>query len=106
MELGALNSIFLNVIRTQFLTYLTVESLVSQQNIGTIQGSKFASRLFDIYSNDMNAIFKNNENVLYADDTAIACVGDDLIAPGEKCQQHTCEIVRLVPIQQNVFEPF
>ena len=28
----------------------------------------------------MNAIFMNNENVLYADDTAIACVGDDLIA--------------------------
>ena len=28
----------------------------------------------------MNAIFMNNENVLYDADTAIACVGDDLIA--------------------------
>ena len=82
MKLGALNSFlkcyFQN--RTQFVAYSTVESLVRQQNIGTIRFSKLAPRLFDIYSNDMDAIFMNNENVLYADDTAIACVGDYLIA--------------------------
>ena len=66
--------------RTQIVTYSTVESLVRQQNNGSIQGSKVAPKLFYICSNDMNAIFMNNENVLYTDDTAIACVGDDLIA--------------------------
>ena len=51
----------------------------------------------------MNAVFMNNENVLYVDDTAIACVFDDLIALERSVNSI---LARLVPIQQNVFEPF
>ena len=85
MELGTLNSIFLNVIfkielslsRIQLLNHSFVSKILVKFRAQTRSPDYLI-----LYSNDMNAIFMNNENVLYADDTAnIACVGDDLIAP-------------------------
>ena len=47
------------------------------QNIGVVQGSKTGPLLFDIYSRDFDNIFEN-ENILYADDTCLIYVGNDL----------------------------
>ena len=62
----------------QFETFRVASSTIRQQEIGTIQGSKLAPRFFDIYSNDMHSVLAGNEFVMYADDTAVVYVGDDL----------------------------
>ena len=64
--------------RRQYVTYSNANSVIRQQDIGTIQGSKLGPRFFDIYSSDMNTIFLNDESVMYADDTALVYVGKEL----------------------------
>ena len=64
--------------RYQFVTFHGASSTILQQEIGIIQGSKLAPRFFDIYSNDMHSVLAGNEFVMYADDTAVVYVGDDL----------------------------
>ena len=48
------------------------------ENIGTNQCSKLDPKFFDIYTNDMNSLFENDESVMYADDTTEVYVGEDL----------------------------
>jgi len=48
------------------------------QNLGVIQGSKCGPTFFDIYSNDINELCKDDECILFADDTALTYVHQDL----------------------------
>ena len=68
--------------RKQFVCIKDVHSTVREQNIGVIQGSKTGPLFFDIYANDFNSICVNDENVLYADDTSLVYIGDDV---GDLC---------------------
>ena len=76
LTLDFMKSYFQN--RTQVVNYMDAKSKPMNQEIGIIQGSKNAPILFDIYSNDINFILTNEENVLYADDTGVVYVHDDL----------------------------
>ena len=49
-----------------------------EQEIGIIQGSRLGPLLFDIYSNDLNELCTENENIIYADDTCLVYSNDDL----------------------------
>ena len=49
--------------RSQFVTYDGVVSKTLPQNIGTIQGSKLGPKFFDIYTNDMNSLFENDDMI-------------------------------------------
>ena len=64
--------------RKQFVSIKDVHSRVQEQNIGVIQGSKTGPLFFDIYANDFNSICLNDENILYADDTSLVYLGDDV----------------------------
>ena len=48
------------------------------QDLGVVQGSRTGPLLFDVYTNDFNSLFSNNENVLYADDTGLVFSGTSL----------------------------
>ena len=62
-----------------FLIMLSIRyAYVFTVMLGTIQGSKNGPRFFDIYSNDMNFLLNDNQNILYADDTAIVYVHENL----------------------------
>ena len=75
-SLSFLKSYFQN--RRKFIAYRGASSTVQKQDIGTIQGSKLGPCFLDIYSNDMNCIFFNDESVMCANDTTVAYVGSDL----------------------------
>ena len=75
-SLDFIKSYFSN--RNQYVLYSGVKSGYVSQNLGTIQGSKNGPRFFDIYSNDMNFLLNDNQNILYADDTTIVYVHKDL----------------------------
>ena len=64
--------------RCQFVTFHGASSTIRQQEIGTIQGSILAPRFFNIYSNDMHSVLAGNEFVMYADDTVVVYVGEEL----------------------------
>ena len=64
--------------RKQYVCIKDVHSRVKEQNIGVIQGSKTGPLFFDIYANDFNSICLNDENILYADDTSLVYLGDDV----------------------------
>ena len=64
--------------RKQFVCIKKVHSMVREQNIGVIQGSKTGPLFFDIYANDFNSLCLNDENILYADDTSLVYLGDDV----------------------------
>ena len=75
-SLNFIKSYFSN--RKQFVNYNDVSSRVMSQDLGVIQGSKNGPLFFDIYSNDFNKLFDEDDHVLYADDTTLVFVGDDL----------------------------
>ena len=75
-QLDFIKSYFSN--RRQYVYYSGVKSGIIKQDIGTLQGSKNGPRFFDIYSNDINFLLNDDQNVLYADDTAIVYVHKDL----------------------------
>ena len=52
-------------------------------SLGVIQGSKTGPLLYDIYSNDINHLCGDRENILFADDTCLTYVGDDLSSLAE-----------------------
>ena len=64
--------------RRQSVCIKDVYSRVREQNLGVIQGSKTGPLLFDIYANDFNSLCHDDENILYADDTSLVYLGDDV----------------------------
>ena len=64
--------------RKQYVFYNGKSSDTHIQNLGVIQGSKNGPLFFDIYSNDINYLCTPDENILFADDTCLVYVGDDL----------------------------
>ena len=48
----------------------------------------------------MNSLFENDEIVMYADDTTVVYVGEDLsvLENGESCKQRLSKLLRLVSI--------
>ena len=64
--------------REQMVVYAGVESRKMAQDIGIVQGSRLGPLLYDIYSNDFNWLCSSDENILYADDTCLIYVGDNL----------------------------
>ena len=64
--------------RTQYVNVLECKSEVQHQNLGVIQGSKCGPTFFDIYSNDINLLCQTEECLLYADDTCLTYVHEDL----------------------------
>ena len=77
--------------REQFVEFSNVKSSVIGQELGTIQGSKNGPRFFDIYSNDMNFLLNDNQNILYADDTTIVYVHENLNVLTEFCLLYTSD---------------
>ena len=53
-------------------------SNIDEQKLGVIQGSKSGPLFFDIYSNDLNYICENDENIMFADDTCLTYVHENL----------------------------
>lgn len=78
--------------RKQYVVYSGMESDILHQTLGTIQGSKNGPRFFDVYSNDINFLLNDNQNVLYADDTTIVYVNDDL----DVLTRHVNEVLALL----------
>lgn len=64
--------------RRQFVNFNGIDSATLYQNLGVIQGSKCGPLFFDIYSKDMNNLLKDDENILYADDTTLVYSHHDL----------------------------
>ena len=64
--------------RTQYVEYGNCRSSRLQQNIGVIQGSKCGPLFYDIYTGDLNKLCTENESQMYADDTCLCYVGDDI----------------------------
>ena len=64
--------------RQQFVQFQNCNSRSVSQTLGVVQGSRLGPLLFDIYSNDFNSLCSRDENILYADDTCLIYVGDDL----------------------------
>ena len=64
--------------RCQRVKYRGNLSNSAYQDIGVIQGSKMGPLFFDIYSNDINMICDQKENILFADDTCLIYFGVDL----------------------------
>ena len=65
------------------MTYDGASSKLLSQSLGVIQGSKTGPLLYDIYSNDINHLCGDRENILFADDTCLTYVGDDLSSLAE-----------------------
>ena len=91
IELNIIKSYFNN--RSQFVTYDGVVSTILSQNIGAVHGSKLGPKFFDIFTNYMNSLFENDENVMYAD---IRRGGP--VSVGETCKQRLSKVLRLVSI--------
>ena len=66
--------------RKQYVQYNSCNSDVMLQELGVVQGSKCGPLFFDIYSNEFSILCGNDEHVLYADDTCLIYVSDDLNA--------------------------
>ena len=64
--------------RQQSVRYKNVVSVARAQDIGVIQGSKIGPLFFDIYSNDLNNICSDKENLLFADDTCLVYYDSNL----------------------------
>ena len=66
--------------RLQYVNYEEVSSYKRYQNLGVIQGSKLGPLFFDVYSSDFCELCRNDNSVLYADDTSLVYVGDNIEA--------------------------
>ena len=65
--------------RKQYVEYLGVKSSTMEQTLGSVQGSKCAAMFFDIYTNDLSDLFRDdNVLVAFADDTTINFVHENL----------------------------
>ena len=64
--------------RRQVVCYNDSISIELEQRLGIVQGSRLGPLMYDIYSNDFNKLCFNDENLLYADDTCIFYVGENL----------------------------
>jgi len=56
---------------SQYVDYQNHSSEILNQDMGVIQGSKNGPLMFDLYSNDINMICGQKENILFADDTSL-----------------------------------
>ena len=64
--------------RKQWVNFKSNASNIENQDIGVIQGCKTGPMFFDIYCNEFQKLMGEDNYVLYADDTAVVFVGDDL----------------------------
>ena len=64
--------------RKQYVSFKSSHSQVETQQIGVIQGCKTGPLFFDIYCNEFQSVLGDDHYILYADDTSIVYVGDDL----------------------------
>jgi len=64
--------------RLQYVSFMGSQSKRMSQELGVIQGSKTLPLFYDIYSNDINQLLMDTNHVLFADDTAIVMLGDNL----------------------------
>ena len=64
--------------RKQYVSFNSSDSELVNQNLGVIQGSKIGPLFLDIYSNEFKNLVGNDSYILYADDTSLVYVGDDL----------------------------
>ena len=74
--MGLIKSYFTD--RRQYVTYGGVKSVELVQGVGVVQGSRLGPLMFDIYSNNIIVLCSEDENILYADDSCLVCMGDDL----------------------------
>ena len=63
--------------RKHFVVFGDIESIVIDQEIGVIQGSKNGTFIHDVYSNDLNSICEG-ANIIFADDTCLFYSGGNL----------------------------
>ena len=66
--------------RKQYVAYGSSKSETMLQELGVIQGSKCGPLFFDIYSSEFSILCNNDKHVLYADDTCLIYVSDNLNA--------------------------
>ena len=60
------------------MNILECKSEIEHQDLGVIQGSECGPMFFEIYSNDINMLCQTEECLLYADDTCLTYVHEDL----------------------------
>ena len=64
--------------RTQCVEYENVFSHTLNQNIGIIQGSKSGPLYYDQYTSEIRNLCRNDEYLMFADDTCLCYMGHDL----------------------------
>ena len=57
------------------MDYQNHSSEIFNQDMGVIQVSKNGPLMIDLYSNDINMIYGQKENILFADDTSLTYTG-------------------------------
>ena len=78
--------------RKQFVSYGNCDSATLAQKLGVIQGSKCGPLFYDIYTSDIRNICMTDELLMYADDTCLMYVGDDLTLLTEHVN-HRLEVI-------------
>ena len=76
MTLDFLSSYFED--RKQYVNYSGKKSSTVHQKLGVIQGSKCGPLFYDIYTCDISNVCQNEEYIMYADDTVLMYVGENL----------------------------
>ena len=64
--------------RKQYVNYKDAKSSMVNQDIGVIQGSKCGPMFYDIYSSDISQLCDSDEYLMFADDTCIIYVNENL----------------------------
>ena len=64
--------------RKQVVYFKGCQSEVREQSLGVVQGSRGGPTYFDIYSNDLSMLCAEDECLLFADDTVLTYVHEDI----------------------------
>ena len=64
--------------REQQVVYRGKKSVIKQQNLGVVQGSKCGPLYYDIYSGDLAKICFEDEFLMFADDTCLTYFGENI----------------------------
>ena len=79
--------------RKHFVEYGGCSSEIVPQLLGVIQGSRNGPFFYDVYSNDLNSICEG-ANIMFADDTCLVFVGDNLSSLADRVNSKLDEINR------------
>ena len=102
IALDLIKSFFEN--RKHYVEYGGCPSDVVPQPLGVIQGSRNGPFFYDVYSNDINSICEG-ANIMFADDTCLVYVGDDLSSLADRVNAKLEEVNRWCSFNKLAINP-